>query len=110
MSEPATGHQPTWVPLDFRKAVVVPGETPGSLVLTVTGDKPRNALRGAAVKLQPLTYDSQPEYWKIEVLWDTANANVPIVTPFTVSIAVDQLRGTKGIEVVGQSRSQKISI
>lgn len=102
--------EPAWVPLDFRKAVVSPGEQPGTLVLTVTGDKPRNALRGAAVKLKPLTYDSQPEYWKIEVLWDTANANIPIVTPFTVSLAVDQFRGTKGIEVVGQSRSQKISI
>jgi hypothetical protein len=110
MSEPATGHQPTWVPLDFRKAVVSPGEQPGTLVLTVTGDTPRNSLRGAAVKLKPLTYDSQPEYWKIEVLWDPANATVPIVTPFTVSLAVDQFRGTKGIEVAGQSRSQKISI
>jgi hypothetical protein len=99
-----------WVPLDFRKAVVAPGQAPGSLMLTVSGDKPRDAQRGAAVKLEPVNYKSQPEYWKIEVLWDAANANVPFVTPFTVSIAVDQCRGTKGIEVVGQSRSQKISI
>jgi hypothetical protein len=109
MSESTATHQPTWVPLDFRKAVVSPGEQPGTLVVTVTGDTPRSSLRGAAVKLKPLTYDSQPEYWKFEVLWDATNATVPIVTPFTVSLAVDQFRGTKGIEVVGQSRSQKIS-
>lgn len=97
------------VPLDFRKAVVAPGETPGSLVLTVSGDTPRSAQRGATVKLQPIIYKAQPEYWKIEVLWDPENANVPFVTPFKVSIPLDGIRGTKGIEVVGQTRSQKIS-
>ncbi|HEY6252204.1 MAG TPA: hypothetical protein VI685_19795 [Candidatus Angelobacter sp.] len=96
--------------MDFRKAVVAPGATPGSLVLTVTGDKPREARGGAPVKLQPLSYEVQPEYWKVEVLWDTANANVPAIAPFSVSISLDGIRGTKGIEVVGQSRSQKISI
>jgi hypothetical protein len=110
MSESAAAHQPTWVPLDFRKAVVVPGQTPGSLVLTVSGDKPRDALHGATVKLEPKRYESQPEYWKIEVLWDTSNATVPFVKPFTVSIPLDGITGTKGVEVVGQSRSQKISI
>lgn len=97
------------VPLDFRKAAVAPGETPGSLVLTVSGDKPRDAQSGATVKLQPMVYKTQPEYWKIEVLWDPENANVPIVTPFKVSIPLEGIRGTKGIEVVGQTKSQKIS-
>ena len=104
------GHQSNWVPLDFRKAVVDAGQEPGSLVLTVTGDKPRDAQRGSPVKLEPLTYATQPEYWKIEVLWDSANANLPMVTPFKVSILLDRIRGTKGVEVVGQTRSQKISI
>jgi hypothetical protein len=99
-----------WLPLDFRKAVVAPGETPGTTVLTVTGDKPRDAPGGAKVKLEPLTYEVQPEYWKIEVLWDPANASVPFVTPFSVSLSLDGIHGAKGIEVVGQTRSQKISI
>lgn len=99
-----------WFPLDFRKAVVAPGETPGSLVLTVSGDKPRDAQGGAKVKLEPLAYKAQPEFWKIEVLWDTTNAIFPVVTPFTVSIPLDGVRGTKGIEVVGQTKRQKISI
>jgi len=103
------GHQSNWVPLDFRKAVVDAGQEPGSLVLTVTGDKPRDAQRGSPVKLEPVAYTTQPEYWKIEVLWDSANANLPMVTPFTVSISLDGIRGTKGVEVVGQTRSQKIS-
>ena len=104
-----SGDQSTWVPLDFRRAVVIPGKEPGSLLLTVTGDKPRDAPRGSAVKLEPVAYATQPEYCKIEVLWDSANANLPMVTPFTVSISLDGIRGTKGVEVVGQTRSQKIS-
>src|SRR5579871_4329390 len=99
-----------WLPLDFRKAVVAPGETPICMVLTVSGDKPRDAPGGAKVKLEPLKYEAQPEYWKVEVLWDPANASVPFVTPFKVSIPLDGIRGIKGIEVVGQTRSQKISI
>ena len=104
-----TGHQANWVPLDFRKALVVPGDVPGALRLTVSGDKPRDAVGGSRIKLEPLAYTTQPEYWKIEVLWDSANANVPMVTPFTVSIPLDGICGTKGIEVVGQTKSQKIS-
>ena len=99
-----------WVPLDFRKAAVVAGQTPGSLVLTVSGDKPRDSERGTKVKLEPLTYETTPEYWKIEVLWDSADAIVPMVTPFTVSITLDRIRGTKGVEVVGQTKKQKLSI
>ena len=98
-----------WIPLDFRKAVVVPGVTPEGLVLTVSGDTPRNAERGAKVKLEPLKYEVQPEYWKIEVLWDPAEAILPVVTPFTVSIPLDGIRGAKGVEVVGQTRKVKIS-
>ena len=106
----STGHQANWVPLDFRKAAVGPGATPGSLMLTVSGDKPREARGGAPVKLEPLTYAEQPEYWKIEVLWDPTDAVVPMVTPFSVSIPVDQFRGSKGIEVAGQTKRQKISL
>jgi hypothetical protein len=106
----STGHQPNWVPLDFRKAVVKPGAIAGSFVLTVSGDKPRDAHGGAAVKLEPLTYAEPPEYWKIELLWDSADTVIPIVTPFTVSMPLDQCRGSKGIEVVGQTKRQKISI
>lgn len=98
-----------WLPLDFRKAVIVPGETPGSLVLKVSGDKPRDAQGGAPVKLAPLSYQAQPEYWKIEVLWDTTDTVVPFVTPFSVSLSLDEIRGSKGIEVVGQTKKQKIS-
>ena len=78
-------------------------------MLTVSGDKPREARGSAAVKLEPLSYAEQPEYWKVEVLWDSADTVVPMVTPFSVSIPVDQIRGSKGIEVVGQTKRQKIS-
>lgn len=99
-----------WMPLDFRKAVVVSGQAPDNLILTVSGEKPRDSQGGAPVKLQPLTYETQPEYWKIEVLWEADRAVIPVVTPFTVSISLDGIRGTKGIEVAGQTRTKKISI
>jgi len=107
---PESGDQTKWLPLDFSKAVVAPGKTPGSLVLTVSGLKPRDAEGGAPVKLQPLKYETQPEYWKIEVLWDSSNAIFQVVTPFTVSIPLDGIRGTKGIEVAGETKRQKISL
>lgn len=103
-------HQPNWIPLDFRKAVVGKGSTEGSLMLTVSGDKPREARGGAAVKLVPLSYTEQPAYWKIEVLWDSADTVIPMVTPFSVSISLDQFRGAIGIEVVGETKRQKISL
>jgi len=110
-AESATGQQRRrWVPLDFRKAVVTPGEKRGSYVLTVSGDKPRDAENGSPVKLQPMVYETQPEYWRIEVLWDEDDAIVPIITPFTVSIPLDGVRGTRGIRVAGQTRFQKIDI
>jgi len=79
-------------------------------MLTVSGDKPREAQGGAVVKLNPLAYETQPEYWKIELLWDSADAVIPMVTPFSVSITLDQFRGSKGVEVVGQTKRQKIEI
>jgi len=110
MSGASAGHQPNWIPLDFRKAVVGKGSAEGSLMLTVSGDKPREAQGGAVVKLNPLAYETQPEYWKIELLWDSADAVIPMVTPFSVSITLDQFRGSKGVEVVGQTKRQKIEI
>ena len=112
MSAGSTATEPRrrWVPLDFRKAVVTKGEKRGSYVLTVSGDKPRDAENGSPVKLQPMVYETQPEYWRIEVLWDEDDAIVPIITPFTVSLPLDGIRGTKGIRVAGQTRFQKIEI
>src|SRR5215471_6498153 len=106
----ATQQRRRWVPLDFRKAVVATGPKRGSYVLTVSGDKPRDAESGSPVKLQPMVYETQPEYWRIEVLWDEDDAIVPIITPFTVSIPLDGVRGTRGIRVAGQTRFQKIDI
>jgi hypothetical protein len=110
MSAESTAGERRWVPLDFRKAVVRPGAKGGSYVLTVSGDKPRDAKNGAAVKLQPMVHEIQPEYWRIEVLWEEDEAVLPIITPFTVSISLDGICGTKGIRVAGQTRFQKIDI
>ena len=110
MSAASAGDESKWVPLDFRKAAVAPGATPGSLTLTVSGDKPSDAEGGAPVKLQPVTYTVQPEYWKIEELWDPTDSIFPVISSFSASLSLDGIRGSKGIEVVGQTKRQKISI
>ena len=109
-SDAKTARPQIWIPLDFRKAEVGKDPKTGKLVLTVTGDKPRDSEGGSPVKLQPMVYETKPEYWRIEVLWDQANSVVPIITPFKVSIPLDGIRGTKGIRVIGQTRFQKIDI
>jgi len=102
-------HQEKWVPVDFENAEIHPGEKPGSKILTVTGNAPRSSERGCPVKLVPAVYVAQPEYWVIKVMWDSADAIFTSLCPFNVSIPLDQICGTKGIEVVGKTRSVRLS-
>ena len=79
-------------------------------MLTVTGETSSCSQLGCPVKLVPVTYVAQPEYWRIEVLWDCADAIFKSICPFEVSIALDGIAGSKGVEVVGRTRSEKLDI
>lgn len=95
--------------IDFDRAEVVALESfPPQFVLTVSGEKPYMNME---VSLEPLVYIRQPEYWGIEVVGHLPGGiGLPVVTPYTVSIPLSGIMGTKGVEVIGATRSEKIDV
>lgn len=71
--------------------------------LAVTGTTPN---RDAKVELSPRQYVTQPEYWGIEVV-ETYHGMLPSIGHYSVSISLEGIVGTKGIEVIGATRSEK---
>jgi hypothetical protein len=94
--------------IDFNRAYVRTGDT-GKFerYLVVSGYKPTSNME---VKLSPLVYVRQPEYWEIEVQGCQRGLGLPVLTPYTVALRLDGTIGTRGIEVVGATRSQRIDI
>jgi hypothetical protein len=95
--------------IDFERAEVVTLESfPPQFVLTVSGTKPYANME---VELAPLVYIRQPEYWGIEVVGHLPGGiGLPVVTPYSVSLPLAGTLGTRGIEVIGASRSEKIDV
>ena len=93
--------------IDFKKAEIHPGIIPKTFILVVRGTKPYVNME---VNLKPLVYVKQPDYWGIEVVGSLNGPGLPKLTPYTTSIRLDGIRGTKGIEVMGAIRSKKIDI
>jgi hypothetical protein len=93
--------------IDFTKAEVVPGIVNNTWFLVVSGTKSL-ALK---VELQALIYIRRPEYWGIEVIGcQSGGIHPPLQVPYTVSLDVSHLRGTKGIEVIGAHSRKKIDV
>jgi hypothetical protein len=94
--------------IEFEKAEVHPGIVSGTYILVVTGTAPCMNMR---VRLEPLVYVKQPEYWGIEVIGClTGGICLPAVRPFTESIPLAGITGTEGIEVIGATHTQKIDV
>ena len=94
--------------IDFDKADVFPGIVSGSYILVVKGTKPYLNMQ---VNLVPLVYIRQPEYWGIEVTGCLSGGiGLPATEPYTAIFALNGTIGTKGIEVIGATRSEKISV
>ena len=97
--------------IDFAKATVeqVPSTaTSPRYRLTVTGTKPSIS---QSVSLVPVTYIQQPEYWLIEVVaCDPPEAGLPATGPYTATLDLTGVLGTKGIEVYGATRSERIDV
>ncbi len=94
--------------LDFDDADVVTLESfPPQYVLRVSGSKPYATMD---VRLVPLVYVRQPEYWGIEVVGSLHGIGLPVVQPYEVSLAVTSFLGTAGIEVIGATRRQRFEI
>jgi hypothetical protein len=94
--------------LDFERAEVVTLESdPPQFVLFVRGTKPYLNMQ---VELSPLVYVRQPEYWEIEVLGRLPGIGLPALAPYTASLRLAGVTGTKGVEVVGATRRARFDV
>ena len=79
------------------EAVVRPGFVTNTFILIVNGKKPYLNMK---VRLSPLIYIRQPEYWGIEVVGCTDGVLIPAVGAYEEFLPLDHVRGTKGVEVI----------
>jgi len=94
--------------IDFDEAEILSLKIfPPQYVLLVSGMK---SYRNMDVSLRPRTYIRQPEYWGIEVVGSLPGLGVPALAPYTDSIRLAGLMGTEGIEVIGATRSEKLTL
>jgi hypothetical protein len=96
--------------IPFKTAKVVPGIVSGTHILIVSGT---TACVNMKVRLSPLIYIRCPDYWGIEVIGELKGGHciIGIVpTPFTVSMQLNGMIGSKGIEVLGAKQAKKIKV
>ena len=95
--------------IDFERAQILTLESfPPQFVLRVRGTKP---FLNMEVELVPLVFIQQPEYWGIEVVGRLpCGIGLPALAPYDVSIPLSGIMGTKGIEVIGATRSKRIEL
>ena len=93
--------------INFDSAEILSGTVAGTFILVVRGTKPYLNMK---VNLMPLVYVQQPEYWGIEVIGSLPGIGLPAEAPYTVSIPLEGIRGTKGIEVIGANQSKQLPL
>lgn len=91
----------------FEEAKVIQGIVPDRYILIVSGMKP---YLNMDVILIPRIYIRQPEYWGIEVVGLLHGIGLPALAPYHVSLPLDGLLGTQGIEVIGANRSERFGV
>jgi hypothetical protein len=97
--------------IDFERAdVITPMIYPPQPRLVVTGVLPYPM----DVSLVPLMYVSRPQWWGIQVVGSTGPGPTatPAITaiPYTVELDLQGISGTKGIEVIGATNSERIPV
>jgi hypothetical protein len=95
--------------INFERAQILALRSfPPQFVLRVTGTKPYLNME---VELVPLVFIRQPEYWGIEVVGRLPGGiGLPALAPYDVSIPLSGITGTRGIEVIGATRSKRIEL
>ena len=93
--------------IDFIKAEVHAAASGSGYILGVTGEKP---YLNMIVHLAPRIYVRQPEYWQIEVVGILPGIGLPAVGPYSVSLPVDGILGTKGVEIAAATKLQRIDV
>ena len=92
----------------FDDADVRPGFVPRTWFLTVTGEAP---CANMEVRLVPLIYVQCPEYWGIEVVGCLpSGVCLRQVVPYRVTIPLNGIIGSRGIEVIGSNKRQEIEV
>lgn len=91
--------------LMFDEIQINAGIVPDTYFLTVRGIAP---CVNMTVRLIPYVYVRQPEYWQIEVVGCLEGGIcLPVTKPYAVTIPLANIRGTKGIEVIGANRTER---
>jgi hypothetical protein len=93
--------------INFTKAEVRPGILPKTYFLIVSGTKPNLNMD---VRLRPLIYIQQPEYWGIEVIGTPSGLGIPVTAPYHVFKSLTGIIGKRGIEVIGANKTKKIKV
>jgi hypothetical protein len=95
--------------IDETKAMaeVVGGFVNNTFFLIVAGKKP---YLNMSVRLSPLVYAQQPDYWEIEVVGCTSGIVLPAIGFYTETLLIDSYRGKKGIEVVWADDRYRIDV
>jgi hypothetical protein len=93
----------TWRRLDFDW-VSIEAATDHVAVVSVGGIKQWLNLR---VELVPRCYQTRPEYWGIEVVGALPGYGVQALVDYNVTLALDGIRGARGIEIVGATKSER---
>ena len=95
--------------IDFKTAKVVAGFIPNTWILVVSGTKP---CLNMTVELSPLIYIRRPDYWGIEVVASLHGICIVGIAPapYNVSLPLDGIVGTKGIEVIGATKKLRILV
>ena len=94
--------------IDFEKVEIRTLRSfPPQHVLVVSGTKP---FVNMEVTLEPLVFIRQPEFWGIEVVGRLPGIGLPALAPYQVSIPLAGITGTKGVEVIGATRSEKVEL
>lgn len=99
--------------IDFEKAELRRLPFQDSVYLWVKGRMPAS---GLDVRLSPLIYHGRPDYWGIEVAAiasldaDNDSGESGTRMDFERSVPLAGITGTKGVTVIGASRSEWIEI
>ena len=98
-----------WRRIDFERAEIRTLESfPPQHILVVRGLKP---FLNMEVDLEPVVYIRQPEYWEIEVLGRLRGPiGLTAVEPYTVTLPLAGVTGTRGVEVMGANKSMRLDL
>jgi hypothetical protein len=95
-------------PIDFDSVEIQWQEDRGVYLLTVRGTKPYTNME---VSLSHEGYASRPAYWRTLVVGCVKNLLVlPIEAPYWITMPLDQFVGSRGVEIVGASRSVRRAV